>query len=123
MKKLILYDHMGNKLLEQEVFVEGQDFTWQSPKPVAFWLGEICLVDKEPEPELVAEGTTGITTLAEIFGVKEVEHEPTEADNQNTGDSRVSEASEPKSIEGIHEESAGGELAKRGKKPRKRKAA
>lgn len=55
MKKLILYNHLGEKVLELETFVEGQDFTWESLAPTPYWLGKILLVDKEPEPEEKAE--------------------------------------------------------------------
>lgn len=51
MKYLRLVDHLGNEVLKLEVFVEGQDFEWQSAYPQAFWLGKVQLVDKIPEPE------------------------------------------------------------------------
>lgn len=145
MKKLILYNHIGTKLLDLEVFVEGQDFVWQSPKPVAFWLGKICLVDKEPEPEQPVatevigtpmfevavekrpeeklSGPVGIHTLALLDSLKEVKDEPETVDNQSAGDSRISEASEPESVEGLPEQPAGDKPPKGGKKPRKCKAA
>lgn len=123
MKKLIFYDHNGNKLLELEVFVDGQDFSWQSPRPQAFWFGKVLLVDQEPEPEEKVEVATTTVALEVVPEVKEEKVEPTEVDNQNTGDSRVSETSEPESIEGIYKEPAGREPTKRSKKSRKRKAA
>jgi hypothetical protein len=136
---------MGTKLLDLEVFVEGQDFTFKSPQPTAFWLGKIMLVDKELKPEqLIMESVIGTpmfevavekepqvdetyeAMMADIGGKpveKEETVEPTEVDNQSTGDSRISETSEPESIEGLPEQPTGGEPSKRSKKPRKRKAA
>lgn len=57
MKKLILYDHLGEKQLELDVFVEGQDFSWTPLVPQAVWLGTIMLVDKEPEEVIPTEFT------------------------------------------------------------------
>jgi hypothetical protein len=114
---------MGTKLLDLEVFVEGQDFTFKAPTPTAFWLGKICLVDKELEPEQPTMESVIGTPMFEVGVVKEEKVESTEVDNQSTGDSRVGETSEPESIEGLPERPAGGEPPKRGKKPRKRKAA
>jgi hypothetical protein len=59
----------------------------------------------------------------EIPEVKEEKVEPTEVDNQSAGDSGVSEAGEPESIERLSEKPAGGEPSPRGKRARKRKAA
>lgn len=55
MKKLLIYDHLGEKTLERDVFVEGSDFEHKFPVPTCYWLGKILIVDKEPEPELVLE--------------------------------------------------------------------
>lgn len=123
MKKLILYDHQGNKLLEQDVFVEGQDFMWESSKPTAFWLGKVMIVDKELEPEPKVEGIVGVNTLALIESLEEVKVEPEKVDNPGARDAGSSEASEPESVEGLPKESAGGEPAKGSKRARKPEAA
>jgi hypothetical protein len=65
MKKLILYDHNGQKVGEHDVYVEGSDFEWVSPQPVAVWFGRILLVDKEPEAEEVEEQATLEKEVAE----------------------------------------------------------
>ena len=145
MKKLIVYDHNGIKLLEQEVFVEGQDFQWQSPTPRAFWLGKIVIVDKEPEPEPKVEGPILQDDLIEITRdsepepinveieeaniamvyqlSKEVKDESETTDNQGVGDTGVSEDVESESIERVPKQSAGGQTRKRSRKSRKSKAA
>lgn len=123
MKKLILRDHQGKKLLEFDVFVEGQDFHWSPLRPTAFWLGEIILVDREPEPEVKVERE--IVTLGDVLenlGVLKKD-ESEEVDNQATRDSRVSEANESEGIERLFEKPTGGESTSRGKGARKRKAA
>jgi len=107
MKKLILYDHLGNKLLEQDIFVEGKDFSTKIFPPKAFWLGNIYLVDKEPEitpiiekifPPVVAESKEEVMPSAD---------ESEEVYPEDTGERGVSEASKPESVERISEESAG----------------
>lgn len=55
MKKLILKNHLNEKLLELDLFVEGQDFSHTLPEPKAFWLGTIMVVDAEPEPVMSYE--------------------------------------------------------------------
>jgi hypothetical protein len=119
MKHLILYNHMGTKLLDLEVFVEGQDFTFKAPTPTAFWLGKICLVDKELEPEQPTMESVIGTPTWEVAVEKEEKVELTEANNKSARDSRIGEASEPESPEGLLEQPAGGKPTKRSKKPRK----
>ena len=64
MKVLRIYDHLGELKKEFNVFVEGEDFKWQSGYPEPVWLGTISLEDagKEPEaeptPEVVAAEPT-----------------------------------------------------------------
>ena len=52
MKVLRIYDHLGELKKELNVFLEGDDFKWQSSYPECVWLGTISLEDagKEPEP-------------------------------------------------------------------------
>jgi len=122
MKKLILYDHQGNKLLEKDVFVEGQNFHWQSPKPMAFWLGEIMLVNVV---ESESDTTLKVETIVPEPITSEREEEKVESEkihNQDTGNSRVSEASKLESLEGLPEKPARGEPSQRGKRARKRRA-
>lgn len=123
MKKLILIDHTGVKLLEQDLFLEGQNFEWQANSPTAFWLGRILVTDEPYEPQTeeeikevqVKQATDEARELTFEEGVeqaiaedtllgtyKEVkQNEPTSVDNQGTGDSRASENSEPKSLENL----------------------
>jgi hypothetical protein len=81
------------------------------------------LVDKEPEPEQpIMESVIGTPTW-ELAVVKEEKVESTEVDNQDTGNTRLSEASEPDGTERLLEQSAGAEPSKRSKRSRERKAA
>jgi len=145
MKKLILYDHMGNKVAVHDVFVEGSDFQWEATTPTAVWFGKIILVDKEPEAELeqrerlldviaeqplvteveiepetpLAPMTTGITILEE----KEVESELETVGNTSDRDTRSNPPGEPESVEKLPEDTAGGKATKRSRGVRNRKAA
>jgi len=123
MKKLIIHDHLGNKLLVLDAFVEGQDLHWKSFKPMAFWLGTIDLVDKEPEPEIrpLAEIIEEIHKTIEV--IKEVTDESKKANNQSTGEQRLGEASEHEGIESISKNGNGEQPPPRDKWTRKRKAA
>ena len=51
MKYLRLIDHNGIERHVFPVFVEGQDFEYEFPEPVALWFGKLQLVDVVPEPE------------------------------------------------------------------------
>jgi len=108
MKKLIIYDHRGEKQLEFDVYVEGQDFKWQSPNPQAFWLGEIVLVDAVPE-----ETTTSLLLDSQFRSFNEISQEEVideskTVDNQGIGDAGVSESVESESTEGLSERPSGG---------------
>jgi len=54
-KKLRLYDHLGQLVKEFDVYVEGQSFTWRADKPEAIWLGTITLQDVDEKVEEVEE--------------------------------------------------------------------
>ena len=79
MKKLILYDHLGEKIDEHDVYVDGSDFEWSAPVPTPFWFGKIILVDKEPEPEEKPEPTPEPTSVSTGTGdvISQPEHIPT----------------------------------------------
>ena len=61
MKVLRLYDHLGELKKEFNVYVEGEDFKWESSYPEPIWLGTIALeeVGKEPEAEPTPPSTSG----------------------------------------------------------------
>ena len=52
MKVLRIYDHLGELKKELNIFVEGEDFKYQTVTPECIWLGTIVLEEagKEPEP-------------------------------------------------------------------------
>ena len=122
MKHLILYSHMGNKLLDLEIFVVGEDFKFRAPTPTAFWLGKIIIVDKEPEPERQLAMEVIMTPTMEVSVIEEVKNESETTGDSSVGDSGTSPAIELESAERIHQETAGGEPPKRSRKPRKPKA-
>ena len=57
MKVLRIYDHLGELKKEFSLYVEGEDFKWQSSYPEVVWLGTIALEElgKEPEAEPTPE--------------------------------------------------------------------
>lgn len=78
MKKLIFYDHLGQKVFDKDVFLEGSDFRHIFSEPKAIWFGEVCIVDKEPElapvaAELAGEEAKLIETETRVEKVKEIE--------------------------------------------------
>lgn len=121
MKKLVVLNHLGDKVLEESVFVDGQDFVYESPTPTAVWLGTILIVDQYPEPETkvkqsVAEEITeitpqlqeleeglnqeGLTLLSRPKIVKEEQLiDTTKAGDKGTGVRRTRKAKQPESLE------------------------
>ena len=87
MKKLVIFDHTGTQRFQSDVFVEGQDFKWESPVPTAFWIGTIMLIEEsefnemrgikviEPISELVAERepTPEVASVGEEIKEEEAE--------------------------------------------------
>lgn len=83
MKKLIIRDHLGEIVLEADVFLEGQDFTHIEPVPKPIWVKEIYICDPdklpaelreeeevvapepEPEPEVVEYRDEPVRCVAE----------------------------------------------------------
>lgn len=55
MKVLRIYDHLGELKKEFNVYVEGEDFKWQSSYPEPVWLGTITLEELGKEPEKPGE--------------------------------------------------------------------
>jgi len=47
MKKLILIDHLGDHVMDFDVYVEGKDFQWEANTPTPVWLGQLLLLDPE----------------------------------------------------------------------------
>jgi len=53
MKKLIIRDHLGEVVLEADVYLEGQDFTHIEPLPKPIWVKEIYICDPDKLPEFI----------------------------------------------------------------------
>jgi len=119
MKYLRLLDHNGNVTLIEPVYVEGPDFEYTFPQPVALWFGKIELLDKLP---LTYEEGMQIaiqeTTILDKFK-KEVEIELETVSDKGSGDSGVVTPSQPESIEMEVESRNGGEVTKGDKRDRK----
>ena len=67
MKVLRIYDHLGELKKEFPVYVEGEDFKWQSSYPEPVWLGTITLEEAGTEPEKPSEGVSegGVAEVVE----------------------------------------------------------
>lgn len=122
MKKLILVDHDNNKTFEQEVFLEGNDVIIEMPKPQAFWLGRIMIVDEEPElkPSLYLEPSREESQPEDKS--KEEEDESKKPDNQSARDERPDETGLSEDAKGLSQDRDGDVSASRDKRSRKRKA-
>ena len=78
MKYLRLIDHNGIERHVFPVFVEGQDFEYEFPEPVALWFGKLQLVDELLG--VVEETTIEVTREEAVRLAKEEELEPREAE-------------------------------------------
>lgn len=118
MKKLRLYDHLGELVQEFNVFVEGEDFTWESSRPLAIWFGKIVLEGVEVEAvapvmatPIVAEEKQRIPEIHEYFPeaffhqpelenvakeTEEATHDVKATNNKGTGDSRTNKTKQSK---------------------------
>jgi len=142
-KRLILYDHLGQKKLELDVYVEGQDFTWESPTPQAYWLGQILLLDQEAyekwlqekeqkkDVSLVSQPLSEPTTVEEEEEIAEIvkaveerealENEPETASDTSGGDEGADKTEQPESAEAAPETDTGGDATERDKGHRQSK--
>lgn len=121
MKYLRLTDHNGIVTLVQQVFVEGPDFEWESPEPVAMWFGKIELVDKLPS----MWEDTELIELQEVVHEKELKEvqsvEPKPVITESSGDTGASSHYEPESAEVSSENGNGRHTSKRDKRDKGRK--
>ena len=103
MKVLRLYDHLGELKKEFNVYVEGEDFKWQSSYPEPVWLGTITLEDAGKEPEKPSEVVSEPLqpeveeTLPEVI---EEPSEPSEAVLEPSGKEPEEVKDEPKKVHG-----------------------
>jgi len=61
MKVLRIFDHLGELKKEFNLYVEGEDFKWQSSYPEPIWLGTITLEDAGKEPEEPSESVSELS--------------------------------------------------------------
>lgn len=123
MKKLRLYDHLGNLVMEHDVFVEGQDFTWVATMPTAVWFGGIALVDEKLAVKFTDWKDIAEEVVQELEPEKEVIIEPEILDNQSVGDKGTDETSQHESLEVIPEKKVRRRTHKRDKRTGKFEAA
>ena len=124
MKVLRIYDHLGELKKELNLYVEGEDFKWQSSYPEPVWLGTITLEEpgKEPEkptesvsellqPEFeVTEGQEADEVAQELAGqkdgdtpeFKEVKDEPEKDNRTRNRVKRSTPPASPESIKRVH---------------------
>jgi len=103
MKVLRIYDHLGELKKEFPVYVEGEDFKWQSSYPEPVWLGTITLEEPGKEPE--AEPTPEVVVVEPL--PEAIEEEKTEGeviedlkDKKYPMQIREEEKVEPKKVHG-----------------------
>jgi len=137
MKKLVMFDHLGNQVYQDSVYVEGKDYEYKFPNPTCIWLGTILIADEEtikelapktefiPQPEPEPEPETPICPphnyneerQCKICGHQEevTSNEPEAAINQSAGDKGSGEAEQPPSPEAAPKKPAKRKATKRGK--------
>jgi len=98
MKYLRLIDHNGIERHVFQVFVEGQDFEYEFPEPVAIWFGKLQLVDKLPGETEVFEDHTIDDAREDFERDKGVLVEPETVDQGSIGDTGVAS---PNTLEGF----------------------
>lgn len=122
MKKLKLYDHLGNLKKEFDIYVEGQDFRYTFSTPVAVWLGTISLEGIGKAEIVEGELRLEEETQAYVSEQKEVEVESEEISDKGRRDNRLGETSKLEGLEVISEVDTAGDIAERGEGDRKPKA-
>jgi len=78
MKKLIIRDHLGEVVLEADVYLEGQDFTHIEPVPKPIWVKEIYICDLDKLPVELREEEEVVAPEPELE--PELEPEPEKPD-------------------------------------------
>ena len=74
MKKLIIIDHLGEKVFEEEVFLEGKDFEHIEDIPKPIWLKKLLIVD--PAVEVPTQTTLELEVTPEPEEKVEPQPEP-----------------------------------------------
>ena len=134
MKVLRIYDHLGELKKELNLYVEGEDFKWQSSYPEPIWLGTITLEDAGTEPEkpsesaseplqpeievteenplLPTERTAAIIREASEYLGEEVKGEPKKDDRKRSRVKRSTPSASPESTKGLYKNYFGGDTPK-----------
>ena len=134
MKVLRLYDHLGELKKEFNLYVEGEDFKWQSSYPEPVWLGTITLEDASKEPEKPSEVASEPLQLEPDYppeldyppdgsgkemerSLKEAKQEevkdvPKNHDRKRSRVKRSAPSASPESTEGLHQDDPGGDTPK-----------
>ena len=98
MKVLRIYDHLGELKREFNVYVEGEDFVWQSSYPEPVWLGKIILCNPSEEYKEQQE----MAVIKEAEEVLETKEEVKSESKENIGKrSRVKGTSPSDYLKGV----------------------
>jgi len=116
MKYLKLIDHNGIERHVFQVFVEGQDFEYEFPEPVALWFGKLQLVDVVPEPEIPLAGLYGESRYIPEMKSEEVQFEPETAITAGSGDAGATPSDALEGAEVTPENSDSGAASKGSKR-------
>ena len=134
MKVLRIYDHLGELKKELNLYVEGEDFKWQSSYPEPVWLGTITLEEAgtepekpsevaseplQPEPEVTEENpllpterTAAIIREASEYLGEEVKDEPKSHDRKRSRVKRSTPPASSESTKGLYKNYFGGDTPK-----------
>jgi len=109
MKVLRIYDHLGELKKELNLYVEGEDFKWQSSYPEPIWLGTITLEDAGTEPEKPSESASEPLQPEPEVKQEEVKDEPKSHDRKRSRVKRSTPSASPESTKGLHQDDPGGD--------------
>lgn len=122
MKKLVILNHLGEVVLERDVYVEGQDFACSFPVVTPLWVKEIYICEPDNFPTYV-DLAEKIEKQAEESNEKGVEFgEPETAINPSVGDEGTGKTEQSPSAAETSEKPARRKATKRSKRVRDSKA-
>jgi len=107
MKVLRIYDHLGELKKEFNLYVEGEDFVWQSSYPEVVWLGIITLEEPGKEPEKPTEVASEPLQPEPEVKEEEVKDEPKNHDRKRSRVKRSTPSASPESIKGLYKDDPG----------------
>ena len=113
MKVLRIYDHLGELKKELNLYVEGEDFKWQSSYPEPVWLGTITLEDAGTEPDAVPVLEQALSLVEPEVKEEEVKDVPKNHDGKRSRVKRSTPSASSGVAKVIHQDDSGGDTPKR----------